>query len=71
MTKIEKACAIVTRATDGGIEVLAFKHPLAGNQFVKVTIEKAEHPRDAAERELREESGLVSLSAMELWEARK
>lgn len=64
MTGVEKACAIVTRATNRGLEVLAFTHPSAGNQFVKGTIEKGEYPQNAAERELREESGLVSRSAM-------
>jgi len=58
MTKIEKACAIVTRATDQGLAILAFTHPSAGNQFIKGTIEKDEFPQHAAARELREESGL-------------
>jgi 8-oxo-dGTP pyrophosphatase MutT (NUDIX family) len=64
MIVVEKACAIVTRATDRGLEVLAFVHPSAGNQFVKGTIEEAEHPQHAAERELREESGLIIPFAM-------
>ncbi|WEX74793.1 NUDIX domain-containing protein [Sinorhizobium numidicum] len=65
MANVEKACPIVTRATEQGLEVLAFKHPSAGKQFVKGTIEKGEQPRIAAERELLEESGLVCRSAME------
>ncbi|KQV72609.1 hypothetical protein ASC90_27505 [Rhizobium sp. Root1220] len=64
MTKVEKACAIVTRTTDQGLTVLAFAHPSAGNQFVKGTIENGEQPRHAAERELREESGLLAPIAM-------
>jgi 8-oxo-dGTP pyrophosphatase MutT (NUDIX family) len=40
-------------------------HPSAGNQFVKGTIQKGEQPRNAAERELLEESGLVCPFAME------
>lgn len=40
---------------------MAFKHPTAGNQFVKGTINAGESPRDAAIRELREESGLQAV----------
>jgi 8-oxo-dGTP pyrophosphatase MutT (NUDIX family) len=39
-------------------EVLAFRHLLAGLQLVKGTIEADESPRDAALRELQEESGI-------------
>lgn len=38
--------------------MLAFNHPSAGKQFVKGTVESGETPRAAAERELREESGI-------------
>lgn len=58
MSKIQKACPVVFRATKKQIEVLAFNHPSAGKQFVKGTIESGETPRAAAERELREESGI-------------
>jgi 8-oxo-dGTP pyrophosphatase MutT (NUDIX family) len=58
MINVQKACPIVIRATKHGLEVLAFRHPSAGNQFVKGTIQQGEHPRDAAKRELLEESGL-------------
>ena len=37
-----------------------FRHPLAGIQLVKGTVEPSENPADAARRELFEESGLVS-----------
>ncbi|UXT93285.1 NUDIX domain-containing protein [Agrobacterium pusense] len=60
MTSVQKACPVVTRATEHGLEVLAFRHPSAGCQFVKGTIEEGELPRDAASRELFEESGLIS-----------
>ncbi len=35
-----------------------FRHPLAGIQLVKGTVEPSENPADAARRELFEESGL-------------
>jgi 8-oxo-dGTP pyrophosphatase MutT (NUDIX family) len=66
MLNVQKACPIVTRTTDQGLEVLAFSHPLAGFQFVKGTIEKGEAPSDAAKRELFEESGLVCPEPLEL-----
>lgn len=52
-----KVCPVVIRGQDA-FEVLAFVHPLAGFQLVKGTIEPSENSRDAALRELREESGL-------------
>lgn len=64
MSKVEKACPIVFRTSQNGLEVLAFTHPLAGKQFVKGTIENGETARQAAERELREESGLIVHSSM-------
>lgn len=58
-----KACPVVIRGQDT-IEVLAFTHPLAGLQLVKGTIEAGETPRDAALRELREESGLKASAVL-------
>ncbi|MBU2863328.1 NUDIX domain-containing protein [Reinekea forsetii] len=55
---IHKACPIVVRKRDGAFELLAFEHPLAGNQLVKGTIEKNESLESACNRELFEESGL-------------
>ncbi len=62
MSAAEKACPIIIRRHDGRRQVLAFAHPLAGRQFVKGGIETGESPRDAAVRELREESGLIAPS---------
>jgi ADP-ribose pyrophosphatase YjhB (NUDIX family) len=46
----------------GQTEVLAFRHPTAGHQLVKGTIEADETIQHAAERELREESGIVGIA---------
>lgn len=54
-----KACAVVLSSTlRPGI--LLFRHPLAGVQLVKGTIEKGETPGEAALRELTEESGITA-----------
>jgi 8-oxo-dGTP pyrophosphatase MutT (NUDIX family) len=55
-----KACPVVIRRGALGDEVLAFRHPVAGVQLVKGTIEVGEPAGDAALRELEEESGIVS-----------
>jgi len=53
------------------MEVLAFKHPLAGKQIVKGTIEPNESLENACIRELAEESGLKAkvLSSLSIWES--
>jgi 8-oxo-dGTP pyrophosphatase MutT (NUDIX family) len=52
-----KACPIVLR--DSAVpKIMVFRHPSAGIQLVKGTIEAGENPADAALRELREESGI-------------
>jgi 8-oxo-dGTP pyrophosphatase MutT (NUDIX family) len=61
MSGQRKACPVVLRGTTADrIDILAFRHPLAGTQLVKGTIEIAESVQRAAERELLEESGLVA-----------
>ncbi len=52
---IGKACACVVQAE----RLLVFRHPLAGVQLPKGTIDPAETPAQAVLRELAEESGLV------------
>ena len=54
---IAKACPIVTR-TRHGSDILVFRHPLAGMQLVKGTVEVGESPAAAALRELHEEAGV-------------
>ncbi|OCK54750.1 NUDIX domain-containing protein [Bradyrhizobium sp. LMTR 3] len=54
-----KACPVVVRRIAGELEILAFRHPLAGCQLVKGTMEVGETVERSAERELLEESGVV------------
>lgn len=56
---MDKACPVVLRKRDGRLEILVFKHPLAGIQIVKGSIERGESVLEASERELQEEAGIV------------
>jgi 8-oxo-dGTP pyrophosphatase MutT (NUDIX family) len=56
--KPAKACPIVRRELAGAPCVLVFRHPQAGCQLVKGTIERYESPGEAAVRELLEEAGV-------------
>ncbi|MBN3788084.1 NUDIX domain-containing protein [Burkholderia sp. Ac-20353] len=58
LTDATKACPILLRNHQGTTEILAFEHPSAGYQLVKGSIERGESAKDAAVRELREESGI-------------
>jgi len=53
-----KACPVVLR-TRQSLEILAFKHPLAGLQLVKGSVEPGESTEVAAIRELQEEAGIT------------
>ena len=53
----EKVCSVVLSSARRP-KILLFRHPLAGVQLVKGTIEKGEAPCRAALRELAEESGI-------------
>lgn len=59
---INKACPLLLRQCHDAkikhLEIMAFKHPLAGLQLVKGTIEPGELPAQAALRELLEEAGI-------------
>jgi 8-oxo-dGTP pyrophosphatase MutT (NUDIX family) len=57
---MQKVCPVVVRDIDGELGLLSFRHPIAGSQFVKGTVEQGETVVNAAIRELREESGLVA-----------
>ena len=54
-----KACPVILSSTLPP-KILLFRHPLAGVQLVKGTIEHGETPTEAALRELHEESGISS-----------
>ena len=66
--KATKSCAVIIREISGEQSVLAFRHPLAGCQLVKGSINVGETPAAAAIRELREESGVVATVAANLGE---
>src|SRR6476469_8158119 len=53
-----KACPVVFRDDAAFSRILVFRHPSAGIQLVKGTIEPGEDPAKAAVRELCEESGI-------------
>ena len=53
-----KVCPVILRRAAYGPQVLAFRHPRAGHQIVKGTLEPSEAPGQAALRELFEESGI-------------
>ena len=57
---IGKACPILLRPGVLGFDILAFRHPLAGLQLVKGTVEAGETVISAARRELEEEAGIVA-----------
>ncbi len=67
---MNKACPVVLRLKNNKLELLAFKHPTAGNQLVKGNIKKGEHLANACIRELEEESGIQAQVVKQLgvWE---
>ncbi len=58
---VQKVVPLAVRRRDS-LELLAFRHPLAGSQLVKGTVEEDEEPECAALRELAEESGIQNAS---------
>lgn len=55
-----KACPVVVRQKQGCLEILAFRHPIAGCQLVKGSIEAGEDAGRAALRELCQDAGINS-----------
>ncbi|MCG7500197.1 NUDIX domain-containing protein [Vibrio sp. Of7-15] len=67
-----KVCPVVIRSQSNKTEILLFRHPLAGVQLVKGTLELNETTISAALRELHEESGVNnvhSVDALGEWES--
>ncbi|MCY4179178.1 MAG: NUDIX domain-containing protein, partial [Litoreibacter sp.] len=67
---IQKACPIALHPDGAPLRIAAFAHPQAGLQLVKGTIETGENPARAAARELFEESGLETKSAILIGDSR-
>ena len=63
----DKACPVLLRRREGRLQLLAFRHPLAGCQIVKGTVEEDEEPGKTVLRELGEESGIVDAWLVESW----
>lgn len=61
---VEKAVPVVLRQRDERLEILAFRHPKAGTQLVKGTLEPDETLAAGALRELAEESGIGTAEAV-------
>ncbi len=61
----DKACPVILRQREGRLQILAFRHPLAGPQLVKGTVEEGEEPRQTVLRELGEESGVEDARVIE------
>lgn len=59
---VEKVCPVVLQTFAGQPSILAFRHPLAGVQLAKGTLEDSEDVVAGALRELHEESGITSTS---------
>lgn len=59
MKKVLKACPCVLKKVEEKRFILAFEHPIAGNQIPKGTVEPNEKIENAVLRELREESGIT------------
>ena len=55
---IQKVVPVILRKWNERLQILVFRHPLAGIQIVKGTVEQGESLENAALRELFEESGI-------------
>lgn len=62
----KKACAIILRKKKEIREILVFRHPDGSVQFVKGNLKPNEKPKNAAIRELKEESGISKLDSAKL-----
>lgn len=55
---VHKVCPVILRQRGDSWQILAFRHPQAGTQLIKGTLEAGEQPENAVLRELAEESGI-------------
>ena len=55
----QKVCPVILRQQDDTWQILAFRHPTAGTQLIKGTLEHGEKPEEGVLRELAEESGIL------------
>lgn len=55
----QKVCPVILRQQSEEWQILVFRHPQAGTQLVKGTLEPGERPEEGVLRELAEESGIV------------
>ena len=67
MTLIEKVVPVIFRNINQRTEILVFKHPIAGIQIVKGTVETNEELEEAALRELYAESGFLLHTFTHIW----
>lgn len=58
--KVKKVVPVILRQHNSGLQILVFRHPLAGIQIVKGTVEPNESLEYAVLRELFEESGILN-----------
>ncbi len=61
---VQKVCPVIIRDNGGFRQILVFRHPSAGVQLVKGTVEPDEQLAAAALRELAEESGITSIHSI-------
>src|SRR5690349_10323131 len=62
---IHKVCPVILRQQGDTWQILAFRHPKAGTQLIKGTLEAGEQPEEGVLRELAEESGIDQATVLE------
>ncbi|MEZ5345134.1 MAG: NUDIX domain-containing protein [Pyrinomonadaceae bacterium] len=70
---VKKVCPVITRKKKARKEILVFRDPNGDVQLVKGNIKNGEKSKTAALRELKEESGIDSVSSAKLigaWNAK-
>jgi len=54
----QKACPVLARQSEKGLEILAFRHPFAGTQLIAESVEEDQNPENIAASALLKESGI-------------